>query len=240
MEKKLLILDYCPAHCCENVKKILNNHNIDCIFIPKNMTSVLPPLDRMINNPFKKYLKTKYSEFLMFENKKDESISDARKRILNDINELWYANNKEFSGVNKDNIIKSFKITGISNELDGSEEQIFDGYDIINKLNIIKEPKTNSDSDSSYDSDGEKENKKWILLSKLNNKDIKNDNSLSSNSLTEKCLGDNEISENEKEKSMILNENKDMGELDYKEFLNKNEIEEDLSDIFELLDIDKE
>ena len=39
---------------------------------------------------------------------------------------------------------------------------------------------------------------------------------------------------------MILNENKDMGELDYKEFLNKNEIEEDLSDIFELLDIEKE
>ena len=149
----------------------------------------------------------------MFENKKDESISDARKRILNDINEICYANTKEFSGVNKDNIIKSFKITGISNELDGSEEQIFDGYDIINKLNIIKEPKTNSDSDSSYDSDGEKENKKWILLSKLNNKDIKNDNSLSSNSLTEKCLGDNENSENEKEKSMILNENKDMGEL---------------------------
>ena len=147
---------------------------------------------------------------------------------------------KDFSGVNKDNIIKSFKITGISNELDGSKDQIFDGYDIINKLNIIKEPKTNSDSDSSYDSDGEKEKKKWILFSELNNKGSKNDNSPSSNRLIEKCLDNNEISENEKEKSMIMNENKDMGEMDYKEFLNKNEIEEDLSDIFELLDIDKE
>ena len=113
----------------------------------------------MINNPFKKYLKTKYSEFLMSENKKDESISDARKRILNNINEIWYANTKGFSGVNKDNIIKSFKITGISNELNGTEDHIFDGYDIINKLNIIKERKTNSDSDSSYDSDGENEKK---------------------------------------------------------------------------------
>ena len=52
------------------------------------MTSVLQLLDRMINNSFKKYLKIKYSEILVFENKKDESISDARKRILDDINEI--------------------------------------------------------------------------------------------------------------------------------------------------------
>ena len=52
------------------------------------MTSKLQPLDRIINIPFKKYLKTKCSEFLMFENKKDEFISDARKRILNNIHEI--------------------------------------------------------------------------------------------------------------------------------------------------------
>ena len=51
--KKLLILDYFPAHCTENVKKQLIHHNIDFIFIPKNMTFVLRPLDRTINNPFK-------------------------------------------------------------------------------------------------------------------------------------------------------------------------------------------
>ena len=220
-KKKLLILVYCPAHCTENVKKQLKHLNIDFIFIPKNMTSVLQPLDRMINNPFKKYLKTQYSEFLMFENKKDESISDTRERILNDINEIWYANTKEFSGINKDNIIKSFNITGISNELDGSEDHIFDGYDIINKLNIIKEPKTNSDSDSSYDSQGENEKKKLLLLSQLNNKDNKNDNSPSSNSLKEKFMDNNEISEVEKENSMIINESKDMGKMIIKNFLIK-------------------
>ena len=96
------------------------------------MTSVLQLLDRMINNSFKKYLKIKYSEILVFENKKDESMSDTRKRILNHINEIWYANTKEINGINKENIIKSFKITGISNELDGSKAHFFDGYDIIN------------------------------------------------------------------------------------------------------------
>ena len=128
------------------------------------MTSVLQPLDRMINNLFKKYLKIKYTEFLMSENNKDESISDARKRILDDINEIWYANTKEFNGINKENIIKSFKITGISNELDGSEDNIFDGYDTINKLIINKESKTNSESDSSYDSDGENEKKNYYYF----------------------------------------------------------------------------
>ena len=39
----------------------------------------------MINFPFKKYLKTKYSEFLLFENSKKEGPSEARNRIINDI-----------------------------------------------------------------------------------------------------------------------------------------------------------
>ena len=77
----------------------------------------------------------------MFENKKDESMSDARERILKDINEIWYANTKEFNVINKENIIKSFKIAGISNELEGSEDHIFDGYDIINKLITNKKQK---------------------------------------------------------------------------------------------------
>ena len=70
------------------------------------------------------------------------------------------------------------------------------------------------------------ERKKLLFLSNLNNKDSKNDNSSSSNSLKENFL--DIISEDEKEKSMIINESKDIGEMDYKEFLNKNEIEEDL------------
>ena len=31
-------------------------------------------------------------------------------------------------------VIKSFKIKGISNKLDGSEDYLFDGYDVINNL----------------------------------------------------------------------------------------------------------
>lgn len=69
---------------------------------------------------------------------------------------------QKFNGVNKENIIKSFKIAFIS--IDGSEDNIFDGFYIINKLIIIKEPKTNSESDSSYDSDGENEKKNFYYF----------------------------------------------------------------------------
>ena len=40
-------------------------------------------------------------------------MSDARERFLKDINEIRYANTKEFNVINNENIIKSFKITGI-------------------------------------------------------------------------------------------------------------------------------
>lgn len=56
------------------------------------MTSVLQPLDRMINLPFKIYLKKKFTDYLLFEIKDKENISESRKRILKDINEVWNNN----------------------------------------------------------------------------------------------------------------------------------------------------
>ena len=64
----------------------------------------------MINFPFRKYLKNRYSDFLLFENKVKENISESRKRILN--GEICYNNSKEFNYI-ENIIIKDFKITGI-------------------------------------------------------------------------------------------------------------------------------
>lgn len=60
---------------------------------------------------------------------------DARKRIVNHI--LEKRNRKESN--NKDYIYpalikNSFKIIGISNAIDWSEDYLFDGYDVINYL----------------------------------------------------------------------------------------------------------
>ena len=58
--RKLLILDQCPAHLNGKILYLLEKYDIYFIFIPKRMTSILQPLDRCINFPFKMNLKKIY------------------------------------------------------------------------------------------------------------------------------------------------------------------------------------
>lgn len=105
------------------------------------MTSILQPLDRCINFPFKKYLKLKFSEFSINENNIKSSLDESRIRIINDILSVWNGYKDE---INKDKYIKnnliekSFKLVDITNKMDGSEAQLFDGFDIINQLIDLK------------------------------------------------------------------------------------------------------
>ena len=100
------------------------------------MTMVLQPLDRSINFPFKCYLKDKFTSFLLDNTDKiKENLDDCRKRIVKDISEIIYGsnNNIELGQFIKDEvIIKSFKICGITNDMTGDEDYLFDGFDVIN------------------------------------------------------------------------------------------------------------
>ena len=176
-KKKLLIMDYCPAHKTPEVlnKLKIKIKNIDCIFIPKRMTSILQPLDRLINFPFKKYLKNKFTDFLLFEQNEKENISESRKRILRDIDDIWNNNKNEYEYINKENVIKSFKVTEISNQLDGSEDEYFDGYNIIN--NLIENNEDKNSDDSSYNTDKEESIKDCKNSNNINNNnEILNEN----------------------------------------------------------------
>lgn len=148
------------------------------------MTPVLQPLDRKLNFPFKRYLKTKYSEFLLSYTSKEESPSEARQRIINDIVDIWFNDYKDYNYINQDMVIKSFKIAGISNNLDWSEDYLFDGYDVIN--NLTKKKELYSDTDSGYDTDNEKYKKELIKLDEHNFKNNKDNNKIINNLKTEK------------------------------------------------------
>ena len=96
------------------------------------MIMVFQPLDRSINFPFKCYLKDKFTSFLLDNTDKiKENLDDCRKRIVKDISEIIYGSNN-----NIELIIKSFKICGITNDMTGDEDYLFDGFDVINKLTI--------------------------------------------------------------------------------------------------------
>ena len=78
------------------------------------MISSLQTLALCVNFLFKKFLKLKYSEFIINENKKETNLNESRIRIINDINSVWNGfkvekNNEKY--IEKESIVKSFKIT---------------------------------------------------------------------------------------------------------------------------------
>ena len=180
----------------------------------------------MINFPFKKYLKNKFTDFLLFEQNEKENISESRKRILRDIDDIWNNSKNEYEYINKETVIKSFKVTRISNKLDGREDEYFDGYNIINNLTENKEDK-NSD-DSSYNTDKEE-----IIKDCKNSNKINNNNEIQNGNLynNENIIINSDLINKDQDKEM---------EQDYNDLIKNLEIEEDLINIFEQLEIDSE
>lgn len=60
----LVLLDHCPAHMTQKVLLFLEVNKIDAIFIPRNATSYLQPLDVVINGPLKHNIRNYYSQIL--------------------------------------------------------------------------------------------------------------------------------------------------------------------------------
>ena len=144
-KNKLLIMDVCPAHFTQNVLDYLQSNGIYYVFIPERMTMVLQPLVRSINYPFKKYLKQLFSEYIF--NKEEinskELLTESRRRIIKDICKVWYGKkDDETYYISKESIENSFLITGISNKLDGTEDHLFDGFEVINNLLYNKKENT--------------------------------------------------------------------------------------------------
>ena len=153
--KKLLVMDKCTTHIKDSIQFLLNVNNYIPCYIPAGKTMVLQPLDRSINFPFKCYLKDKFTEFLL--DNKDiikESIDECRKRLTKNISEIIDNTNENSNDIGmiirKEIIIKSFKIRGITNEMTGNEDFIFDVFDVINKLTILQEKKMNNKEIGNY------------------------------------------------------------------------------------------
>ena len=89
IKKKLLIMGHYISHSTYKVLDNLKQHNIDIIYILKWMISSLQTLALCVNFLFKKFLKLKYSEFIINENKKETNLNESRIRIINDINSVW-------------------------------------------------------------------------------------------------------------------------------------------------------
>ena len=134
----MLVFDKATTYINEEIIKFLNDNKILYVIIPAGFTRFLQPLDVSINRPFKMTLKKYY---LNFQQNNLDAIMNNKffvkdEDILNMIHKIWY--NEE--DIKKTVIINSFLVYDISQNLDGTQDDLFRWpelyYDINNKTDI--------------------------------------------------------------------------------------------------------
>jgi hypothetical protein len=109
----MLILDSFHGHTTEEVKETLKSRNTDQVIIPGGLTSMLQLLDVCINRPFKVTLKEQYTQWM----------AAGEHEFMPDAEQLCEWIREACSLILPALIEKSFKKCGISNKLDGTEDE---------------------------------------------------------------------------------------------------------------------
>uniref|UniRef100_A0A8C4RS32 HTH CENPB-type domain-containing protein n=1 Tax=Erpetoichthys calabaricus TaxID=27687 RepID=A0A8C4RS32_ERPCA len=120
-QRSMLVLDAFRCHTTDDVKSRLKRHNTDLVIIPSVMTSILQPMDAVVNKPFKAALKKKWAEWMINGEHTFTKGGNMRKvdmpTICQWIVDAW----KELP---IKTVVKGFKKCCISNMLDGTEDDI--------------------------------------------------------------------------------------------------------------------
>ena len=120
-QRSMLVLDAFRCHTTDNVKSKLKPHNTHLVVIPGSMTSILQPMDAVVNKPFKAALKQKWAEWMIHGEHTFTKGGNMRKvdmpTICRWIVDAW----KELP---IKTVVKGFKKCSISNMLDGTEDDI--------------------------------------------------------------------------------------------------------------------
>ena len=87
----------------------------------------MQPLDVSINKKFKTYIRERYINHCI---KNNVTFSKVNKNdIINWISETWYSE----TIITKNVIINSFKVCGLSNKTDGSEDKLINFFEFLKK-----------------------------------------------------------------------------------------------------------
>ena len=137
---------------------IFNMHKSHFLLIPPGLIRFIHPLDVSINVPSKKAM---HHWVLDFRIKNFNTQKPNRDDIINEIVNLWYNHDL----ISPKNIISSFKCTGISVKLDGSELNLIKKYDdVCDEIILPSDVKLNDDFISEAENiykDLEKKKKYW-------------------------------------------------------------------------------
>ena len=120
----LLILDSFKGHLTKDVNSSMKKMNVLPAVIPGGCTSLLQPLDVCINKPLKDHAKKLWMVYMPSMNNSTRSTKPTTKQQIVE----WVA------GISSDMVVKSFKVTGLSNNLDVSESHMINENIIVNSI----------------------------------------------------------------------------------------------------------
>ena len=109
------------SHQVKSVKKCVYKSNADLAVIPGGLTSILQPLDVPLNKPFKDKMCNKWSTW-MLDGEKTFTKGGLMKAPTLSTLCTWVK--ESWDAIDEKRVIKAFKKCGISNSLDGTEDDL--------------------------------------------------------------------------------------------------------------------
>ena len=119
----LLVFDAFHPHQHETVIDALRQGNVQTSIIPPGCTSKVQPVDVSLNKPFKAILKHKWEEYMQDMAEKEGAHQKVPTPTKQSVVE-WVIEANDYLASNAAMVSKSFKVCGISNALDGTENDL--------------------------------------------------------------------------------------------------------------------
>uniref|UniRef100_A0A131XQ93 Putative pogo transposable element n=1 Tax=Hyalomma excavatum TaxID=257692 RepID=A0A131XQ93_9ACAR len=138
----ILVLDAFRCHLADSVKKLLRDCGTELVVIPGGMTSQLQPLDVCVNKPFKDAVRRCYAEW-MRSGEPAVTPTGRLKRASPATICKWIVD--AWASIPEDLVRRSFKKCGISNALDGTEDEYL--WDDLSDKEMSEESAVEDDSD---------------------------------------------------------------------------------------------
>ncbi len=134
--RRLLVWDAFRCHIMDTVKQKLRKMNTDTAVIPGGCIGLVQAADVSWNKPFKSAVRTQYEGWLAQEDKPltkgGNPKAPSKVTVAHCIKNVWEALKPEV-------IQKSFKVCGITNNPDNSEDHLINITELFQKLSLLWE-----------------------------------------------------------------------------------------------------
>ena len=122
MQHCLLVFDSFKAHLLDDVLQTLKRENASIVVVPGGCTSKAQPVDVSLNRPIKDTMRVLWEEF-MTSSMAHNLVSEVPISTKGDVVD-WIVRAHALLDSQPECVAKSFKVCGISNNLDGSENTL--------------------------------------------------------------------------------------------------------------------